>query len=496
MSFSDIKYRIETGFIEPLQDFRQKTASLNTIHNDSLTKFYHNIDALLSGTDGQTAFQGTAAGQLGELVSRFLHNERKLSGQSSDARGWDLTGRLGDAGSKSQQWAAFFETVLDSIQHAPETSTHGIDQAAAGVGTFAVTMDGGAIAQGGVDIPWDIIAGAASGLALGLMLGDALIHAINNSDLQRAIAATAILDQTIPKIRQDYETIESDNPLPPELPSPRGPQGDFKTFLAILGITVTATGLVFLAGRLPVEPSKKISKLTPEELEKLKEYLSEELGCSPTQIQKIIEQIEEQDPTAAQLQQLLEVLKVKAQLEALKQELENSPIPGAKNLLESVKGDLESIDDGIKYGTWIKWTPSMLRGWQGNLNGYAYQWQAAQSLNARGIESSQVSIGADVISDDNIWYEVKNVPNITRGSDTYEKILVQLKKYADEQSADAHGIGVVAPPGADWNLGNELLKDLKSDNPKDPKITRLSKIFVKFLSPTLPHIPGNRWCRF
>ncbi|MBV9710905.1 MAG: hypothetical protein JO011_08335, partial [Ktedonobacteraceae bacterium] len=171
MSFSDIKYRIETGFIEPLRAFRQKTSALNTIHNDSLTKLDHNIGALLSGADGQTAFQGIAANQLGELISQFLHNERKLSGQSYDLQGWDLTGRLGDAASKGRQWAVFFETMLDSIQHAPETSTHGIDQAAAGAGTFAGAMDAGAVAQGGVDIPWDIIAGAASGVALGLMLG-------------------------------------------------------------------------------------------------------------------------------------------------------------------------------------------------------------------------------------------------------------------------------------------------------------------------------------
>ena len=293
MSFSDIKYRIETGFIEPLRAFRQKTSALNTIHNDSLTKLDHNIGALLSGADGQTAFQGIAANQLGELLSQFLHNERKLSGQSYDVQGWDLTGRLGDAASKGRQWAVFFETMLDSIQQAPETSTHGIDQAAAGVGTFAGAMDAGAVAQGGVDIPWDIIAGAASGVALGLMLGSALIHAVENSDLERALAATLVLDQAIPKIRQDYETIENDNPLPPELPSPRGPQGDFKTFLAILGIVVVDGAVQLLKHYELVNQAD----LSPEQLE-MAGRLADEYGLNIEDIIRLLEydpKLSEQD---------------------------------------------------------------------------------------------------------------------------------------------------------------------------------------------------------
>lgn len=275
MSFEDVKQRIEAGFIEPLQDFRQKTAALNTIHNDNLTQLAHNLSALLTGSDGQSAFKGAGANALSELVGNFIQNERKLSGNSSDPRGWDLTGRLGDAGSKNLQYAVFFETILDSIQHAPITATQGIDHVTEAATAITMPIDIGAGAQLGIDIPWDIVAALATGITLGLAAGDALAHLIDNPDQLRANAATAVLDQTVPKYEQDMRTIESNNPLPPQMQPPKGPSGDYKPFLLLLGLAVGAGGTV-----LYLDSSKTPVNLTDAQKRLLQDVKSR-LGNTP-----------------------------------------------------------------------------------------------------------------------------------------------------------------------------------------------------------------------
>jgi hypothetical protein len=271
MSFEDIKQRIETGFISPLQDFRARTAPLNTIHNESLNKLSNTISALIHGPN---AFQGDAANALTELVNNFISRERQLSGDDSDPQGWDLTGRLGDASDKNQKYAAFFETVLDAIQNAQPASTKGLDELSSGGLSIAGGLDTGAGVQLGLDIPWDILAAAASGIALGLAASDALAHFINNPDQQRASAATAVLEQTIPQIEQDYQIIESSDPLPPRMDPPQGPSGDYKSFLLLLGLAIGAGGTVmYLDSSTPVN-------LTPAQKRLLQDVKSR-LGNTP-----------------------------------------------------------------------------------------------------------------------------------------------------------------------------------------------------------------------
>jgi hypothetical protein len=192
---------------------------------------------------------------------------------------------------------------------------------------------------------------------------------------------------------------------------------------------------------------------------------------------------------------LLQALKIRAQLQALKQQVENSSLPGKNDFLnDQINGDLKRIDNDIKNGDWINWNPSQMQSWQNNVNSSTYQWQAAQALSARGIGGSGQQ-QPDVTGGDNVWYEVKNVPNITQGDDTFNTMVRQLKGYADTQPDNARGVGVVVPPGADHNLGTELLLALKSKYPDDPRIKRLSNVSVKFIDPNLPDVPSNRWCR-
>lgn len=76
---------------------------------------------------------------------------------------------------------------------------------------------------------------------------------------------------------------------------------------------------------------------------------------------------------------------------------------------------------------------------------------------------------ADLVDQNHIWYESKADDVITRGNAVYNKILSQLADYIhspEYATLDGRGIGVLVSAsqrgkGIDWNLGTELLEDLK-----------------------------------
>ena len=110
---------------------------------------------------------------------------------------------------------------------------------------------------------------------------------------------------------------------------------------------------------------------------------------------------------------------------------------------------------------------------------------------------------ADLIDQNNVWYEAKAYKSITRGSGVYNDIEQQLYDYLHDPNYAAsgdRGIGVVVSAALlgktiDWNLGTELLQDLKNKYPNDPAIQKLNQIYVKPISYSLPDPSSNRWCR-
>ncbi len=308
MSFEETRWNIEQTVIEPLRNFRQQVAPLNQLHNDCVNQFANIVGSLLTGSDGAVAFQGQGSMAMADAVGQFLDGEEKLCGS-----GGDLMGRLLDAALIGEKRAQELEQRLNEI--ATER-----DQTGETLSGVALVADGGAVAQGGVDIPWDIAALGLTGIAA-LVAMTRHIDAIRVQDAESASSLEIVLWENEMESGPNTEPL---NRLPPD---PKGPSGDFSGFLKMMGITLGAAGVVLAAGaiildsNLPVDPHKKISQLTPQELDQLKTYLADTLGCSSTQIQKIIDQVKAQNPSAVQLQRLLQGLKITWQLKTLQGQL-------------------------------------------------------------------------------------------------------------------------------------------------------------------------------
>ena len=313
-----------------------------------------------------TAFQGQGSMAMADKVGMFLDGEEQLSGSGND-----LMGRLLDAALIGEKRAQELEQRLNEIATERDHTVEMLSGA-------ALTMDGGAVVQGGVDVPWDLVALGLTGVA-------ALAAATRNLDAIKVQDAESARSLEITLWENDMESGPNTEPLNRLPPDPKGPSGDFGGFLKMMGITLGAAGVVLAAGaiiinsNLPVDPQKKVSQLTPQELDLLKTYLADTLGCSPTQIQKIIDQVKAQDPSTAQLQRLLQTLKIAWQLKTLQGQLENSGYPDASHLLkEHVNGDLKRIQGDIQNGNWTNWTDSYIRTWQDGADSTTYQYQVAQ----------------------------------------------------------------------------------------------------------------------
>lgn len=453
---------IEQKIIEPLLAFRKNISPLNQNYIEGVAQFAQTIAGLLTGSDGGIAMQGPGANALADLISTYLDQEEHLAGSFPDL----LQGRLLDA-----------SVICEKYAHQLQESTR-----------------------------------KASAFSPRLLAADEGGNDFNVAD--------EVADETTPTYwgwQGEMESGPNTEPLRvlPEL----GPRiqavstlgGNYAGFLKLLGITVGVAALgagVYLGFKdWPVEKKRSLSSLSPDELESLKDYLAQETGCSPTQIQRIVDQIMQLNPTAAQLKALLDALKLKAQLQMLFDEVNATGNPQYTRFANGIKDLIERISQGIDHGDWTDNVfLTQVRGWQNNLNGFALQWQAAQTLGATSLEQPMTggtTENADLIDLNHIWYESKADSIITRGSEVYLKILKQLAAYIDDPmytALNGRGVGVIVSAaqlgkGIDRNLGAELLQDLKKNFPNDPGIQRLTHIDVKPIPYSLPDPSSNRWCR-
>jgi len=236
MGFEDTLWNIEQTVIKPLRDFRRNVTPLNQIHNDNVSQFASIMGGLLTGSDGNTAFQGQGSMAMADMVGKFLDGEGKLCGSTHE-----LMGRLLDASIICEKSAQELEQRLNQI--AVER-----DHTAEMLAGAAVTMDGGAALQGGVDIPWDIIAVGLTGLA-------AIAAATRNLDEVKTQDAESAAGLEIMVWENDMDRGPNTEPLNRLPPDPKGPSGDTIGFLKMLGITIGVTGVVLAAGAIIVNLS-------------------------------------------------------------------------------------------------------------------------------------------------------------------------------------------------------------------------------------------------
>jgi hypothetical protein len=102
----DIVNDIYTHVIDPLRDFRKNVSPLNSNQIDGVSDFARLIDGLLTGSDGELAWQGPASDALANLIGQYLDKEQKLTGYDDTM----LEGRLEGAARLCEKYANDIET--------------------------------------------------------------------------------------------------------------------------------------------------------------------------------------------------------------------------------------------------------------------------------------------------------------------------------------------------------------------------------------------------
>lgn len=466
MSLQDTKDNIEAYVITPWKHYRQLAASFNQTHNDCIKNTANALQQLFTGTSDQDAMQGAGADALATYFFNYGMAARKLTGYDNTF----LCTRLDEGARISEKHAKALEDQLANIRVIQEN------------GGGAIALGAGIAAAGAFDP-------VADAIGIVVAIGGTIAEAQANAKADAAAAQQAIADEeaVIGQWQTDVQTNANTTRVPelpnePGDPNQTGPNKFATFFKVVLGLTAItlAGGAIGYAvySAFPVDPNKTIQQLSANERALLIKYLSQIYGCTPAQIQAIMNKLGYQNLTAAQLERILKVLKIRAQLQTLLNKAQNAGLDTTA-LQKEINGDINAIDKGIRTGQAANWDDANVEGWENNLSGYAYMFDAAISQNATQIETN----GADFISKDGTYFEVKNVDNIKDGDATYIKMRDQLISYA---SKGARAVGVVVPPDADPNLLKYLIEDLAKKGIYNVKVIRRPYI--------PPGISGNNWC--
>ena len=217
---------------------------------------------LLTGSDGEVAFQGSGSMALADLIGSYLKAEQSITGS-----GTDFVGHLLEAAQDSERTAHQLQQELDSIAAQQDNTV----QSAAGI---AVGLDTGAVAQGGIDIPWDVVAVGATLVAAGLA-------AAYNADQAKSQQAQMAKYTAIAEWSNEMAGIASE-PLAQLPPSPTNANGNSSDFLKLIGLgilagTSTATSSGVNSGKLfstmkttPDGRRIRVRELSSRDVKKLK----------------------------------------------------------------------------------------------------------------------------------------------------------------------------------------------------------------------------------
>lgn len=142
---------------EPLNDFLSETQALATTHQNSVTTF-NNLVQDLTDTNAADAFTGDGASNFVELTGEYLTSEVSLSGTAGA-----LAGPLAEAGGAcSTMVVSVGEGVTTAVAAGPEVET---------LVEVTAVIDVTTVAQGGLDVPEDVVAAGATSLSIWAVVG-------------------------------------------------------------------------------------------------------------------------------------------------------------------------------------------------------------------------------------------------------------------------------------------------------------------------------------
>ncbi len=141
----------------PLQDFLNETQVLASTHQSSVNSF-NNLVQDLTDTNAADAFTGDAANNFVEITGEYLTSEIALSGTPAA-----LAGPLAEAGTTcATMVTGVGEGVTTAVAAAPEVDA---------LVTVTTVVDVTTVAQGGLDVPEDVVAAGATSLTIWIVIG-------------------------------------------------------------------------------------------------------------------------------------------------------------------------------------------------------------------------------------------------------------------------------------------------------------------------------------
>jgi len=141
----------------PLEDFLNETQVLASTHQTSVNSF-NNLVQDLTDTNVADAFTGDAANNFVEMTGEYLTSEISLSGTSAA-----LAGPLAEAGTTcTTMVTGVGEGVTTAVAAAPEVDA---------LVTVTTVVDVTTVAQGGLDVPEDVVAAGATSLTIWIVIG-------------------------------------------------------------------------------------------------------------------------------------------------------------------------------------------------------------------------------------------------------------------------------------------------------------------------------------
>jgi AraC-like DNA-binding protein len=238
----------------------------------------------------------------------------------------------------------------------------------------------------------------------------------------------------------------------------------------------------------PLSDKKKISQLSDKEFNRMLADLAREFGCSQTEIENIINKYGANNLTPKQLERILRMLQIKAQLQALRDQLQNSNVPGASRLIKKI----DQILQGLANQDPTKWTDDNIQTIEGQLNGIWGNFTAAQQ--GGGTLSQDHTCGGSTqevdIDQGNTWVEVKNQSGLSPSSDKFTALFNQLLNYIKVGRCEGvNNFCIDVPPDADISgLQNAINGRLTQMGITGVKVDVCKTNFGQ------PPAPAGGWC--
>ncbi|MDQ2905700.1 MAG: hypothetical protein M3Y81_19410 [Chloroflexota bacterium] len=452
MDVDQLKQLIQQYFVQPLNHLPiAQIKLLETNHDQSVRDCQNAIGALFA--PGGPSFEGKTADAVAEYIGTYLNAEEALSPYAGNGLSARINELLRDSA-----------TTLDHIEPKLRALQNNAAWAAAGA----------AVATGEVAAaPEELGAPPTIPLVqLLIMLGAATVFVWASADQQNQIND---LTESVNAWIAEMQTLaQQADPPGSRLP---GPPSKIEA-----AITLDAVQLLFNAakGRPPVDPRRRLSSLSDLEWVTLRQYLTSKYGCSAGEIQAILNTLGTRKLTVQQLEIILQVLHLKAQMQGLHDQMTGYNVSGITRLQALLDRAIKAIEDGNPYS----WTQTNLNTWLGQLQTVGAEWGAIQALGPNtvtGIEVRHPGSGpVDFETTDGTWYESKMEGNIR-----FDDLLDQLSNYA---RAGAPALGIVVPENAPKNIGYLLLEALRKRGFK-----QYGEVKVIRVPPYNPLNPGG-WC--